>query len=344
MLAAVMKSLNEPLQVEEVPTPTPGAGELRIRIQASGLCSSDLHYMKGDSPVSKMPIILGHEVAGIVDETGPGVTRVKTGDRVAVHYLITCGKCELCRTGNENFCSECRMIGKTIDGGFAQYIVVPEANAIAVPSDVPIEYAALAGDAIATPYHAVKLASVKEGDTVMILGLGGLGVHAVQIPEVFGAAKVIAVDVSESKLELVRQLGADHTVNPSSQDMAEEVRRITGGKGVNVAIELIGLKDTLEAAIRSLAPRGRMVVVGICPHKIEVDSYNDILLKEAVITGNCDHLATDIQEILPLIEQKRLDLSRSVSRRISLSEINEGFRTLRSRENDPVRIVITEME
>jgi len=344
MLAAVMKSLNEPLQLEDVPTPAPGTGEVRIRIQASGLCSSDLHYMKGDSPVSKMPIILGHEVAGIVDETGPGVTEVKTGDRVAVHYLITCGECELCRSGNENFCSECRMIGKTIDGGFAQYIVVPEANAIAVPPDVPIEYAALAGDAIATPYHAVKLASVEEGDTVMILGLGGLGVHAVQIPKLFGAAKVMAVDLSESKLELVRQLGVDHTVNPSRQDLAEEIRRITGGKGVNVAIELIGLKETLEAAIRSLAPRGRMVVIGICPHKIEVDSYNDILLKEAIITGNCDHLATDIREILPLIEQKRLDLSRSVSRRISLSQINEGFRILRSRENDPVRIVITEME
>jgi threonine dehydrogenase-like Zn-dependent dehydrogenase len=236
------------------------------------------------------------------------------------------------------------MIGKTIDGGFAQYIVVPEANAIAVPSGVPIEYAALAGDAIATPYHAVKLACVKEGDTVMILGLGGLGVHAVQIPKLFGAATVIAVDVSEAKLELVRRFGADHTINPSRQDLIEAIRRITDGKGVDVAIELIGLKETLEAAIRSLAPRGRMVVVGICPEKIEVDSYNDILLKEAVVTGNCDHLASDIREILPLIEQKRLDLSRSVSRRISLSEINEGLRILRSREKDPVRIVITEME
>jgi propanol-preferring alcohol dehydrogenase len=344
MLAAVMKSLNEPLQVEDVPTPTPGAGEVRIRIRASGLCSSDLHYIKGDSPVSKMPIILGHEVAGVVDETGPDITTVSTGDRVAVHYLITCGTCELCRSGNENFCSTCQMIGKTIDGGFAQYIVVPEANAIAVPSGVPIEYAALAGDAIATPYHAVKLACVKEGDTVMILGLGGLGVHAVQIPKLFGAATVIAVDVSEAKLELVRRFGADHTINPSRQDLIEAIRRITDGKGVDVAIELIGLKETLEAAIRSLAPRGRMVVVGICPEKIEVDSYNDILLKEAVVTGNCDHLASDIREILPLIEQKRLDLSRSVSRRISLSEINEGLRILRSREKDPVRIVITEME
>jgi len=343
MLAAVMKSLNEPLQVQEVPTPVPGTSEVRIRIQASGLCSSDLHYMKGDSPVAKMPIILGHEVAGVVDEIGPGVTTVKAGDQVAVHYLITCGTCDLCRSGNENFCSDCRMIGKTIDGGFAEYIVVPQANAIAVPSDVPIEYAALAGDAIATPYHAVKLAPVKEGDRVMILGLGGLGIHAVQLPRLFGAATVIAVDVSEAKLVLARQLGADHTINPVREDMAAAIRRVTAGKGVDVAIELIGLKETLEAAVQSLAPRGRMVVVGICPDKIEVDSYNDILLKEAVITGNCDHLASDMREILPLIQQQRLDLSHSVSRRIKLSEINEGFRILRSRENDPVRIVITEM-
>lgn len=343
MLAAVMKALNEPLAIEEVPTPHPGAGEVQVRVEASGLCSSDLHYMKGDSPVAKMPIILGHEVAGVVHEVGPGVTAVGEGDRVSVHYLLTCGSCQLCRSGNENFCSAGEMIGKTIDGGFAQFIVVPEANAIPVPDGVPLEHAALAGDAIATPYHAVKLARVVEGDTVLIVGLGGLGVHAVQLPKQFGAEAVVAVDISEAKLALARRLGADHVIDPSRDDPLARVREITDGRGVDVAIEMIGLKSTIEVAIRSLARRGRMVIVGICPVKIEVDPYNDILLKEAVVTGNCDHVADDIREVLSLIDQGRLDLSHSVSRRIRLSDINDGFRALRAREGDPIRIVVTEM-
>ena len=344
MQAAVMRALNEPLRIEEVPTPEPGPGEVCVRIQASGLCSSDLHYMKGDSPVGKMPIILGHEMAGVVCGTGPGAAARKEGDRVAVHYLVTCGECDLCKSGNENFCASGQMLGKTIDGGFAQFVVIPEANAIPVPDDVPIEHAAVACDAIATPYHAVKLARVAEGDTALIIGLGGLGIHAVQLPKLFGAKTVIAADLSQAKLDLARRLGADHTINPSCEDLLDRVRELTSGRGVDVAIELIGLKDTLEVAVQSLAPRGRMVIVGICPAKIEVHPYYDILLKEAVVTGNCDHVSTDLQDVLGLIQQGRLDLSRSVSRRIKLSDVNDGFRVLRDREQDPVRIVITEME
>jgi len=343
MLAAVMRSLHAPLEIEQVPTPHPGAAQVQVKIEASGLCSSDLHYIEGDSPVAKMPIILGHEVAGVVHEVGPGVTAVREGDRVAVHYLVTCGSCALCRSGNENFCRSGEMIGKTIDGGFAQFIVVPQGNAIPIADGVAIEHAALAGDAIATPYHAVKLARLTEGDTVLIVGLGGLGMHAVQLPKLFGAETVIAADVSEAKLALAQQLGADHVVDPSREDLLARVREITGGRGVDVAIELIGLKDTLETAIRSLAPRGRMVIVGICPVNIEVDPYNDILLKEAVVTGNCDHLASDIRQVLALIEQGRLHLSHSVSRRIKLSEINDGLRALRAKQGDPIRIVVTEM-
>jgi 2-desacetyl-2-hydroxyethyl bacteriochlorophyllide A dehydrogenase len=343
VLAAVMKSLKTPLSVEEVRTPRPGAGEVRVRIEASGLCTSDIHYMTGASPVAKTPIILGHEVAGVIHEVGPGINRLKPGDRVVVHYLVTCGTCAMCTSGHENFCSDCKMIGKTIDGGFAQFIVVPEANAIPIPDEVPIEHAALAADAIATPYHAVKLAQVRAGDTALIVGLGGLGLHAVQLPKLFGATTVIAVDVSEAKLKLAARLGADHVINAAHENMLDRVQEITSGKGIDVAVELIGLKKTLETSVKSLGNRGRMVIVGICPVNIEIDPYNDILLKEAVITGNCDHLASDIREVLSLVQGGKLDLSHSVSRCIKLSDINEGFRILREKENDPVRIVVTDM-
>lgn len=343
MIAAVMNALNEPLRIEDVPAPRPGPGEVCVNIEASGLCTSDLHYVKGDSPVGKIPIILGHEMAGTVCEVGPGVSARKVGDRVAVHYLVTCGECAHCRSGNENFCPQGQMLGKTCDGGFAERIAVPEANAIPIPEGVPVEHAALACDAISTPYHAAKLAQIKEGETALIVGLGGLGIHAVQLPKIFGAKTVIAADVSKAKRALAERFGADHTVDPSQEDLLSRVREITSGRGVDVAIELVGLKRTLEDAVRALAPRGRMVAVGICPVKIEVDPYNDVLLKEAVITGNCDHLASDIRDVLALMEQGRLDLSRSVSRRIKLSDLNEGFRILRAKEGDPVRIVVTEM-
>lgn len=343
MLAAVMKELNKPLVIEQKPDPEPGEGQVRVKVQASGLCNSDLHYMNGGSKVGKIPIILGHEIAGIIDKTGPGVRGVEKNDRVAVHYLLTCGECRFCRSGRENLCGECAMVGKSADGGFAGYVVVPWRNAIPVPEGVPLELAAIAADAIVTPYHAIKLAGVGPGDTAVIAGIGGLGAHAVQLAGQFGAGKIIAVDISGDKLGLARELGADYAIDASREDVAGRVMEITGCKGADAVIELTGVKKSIENCLGSLAISGRMVIVGICPEKIELDSYNDILLKEAVLTGNRDHLASEIREVLELIEGKKLDLSKSISRRIALREINEGFRILRERESNPVRIVITEM-
>lgn len=343
MLAAVLEELNTPLAVGERPDPEPGEGEVRIRVKASGLCNSDLHYMKGDSPVGKIPIILGHEVAGIIDKRGPGARGPEEGCRVAVHYLLTCGKCVFCRSGRENLCGEAGMLGKSDDGGFAEYVVVPEQNVISIPGGVSMEHAAIATDAVVTPYHAAKLARIGEGDTVVIAGIGGLGAHAVQLPKLFGAEKVIAVDISEAKLGLARELGADHAVDASGGGAAEKIMEITGGKGADAVIELTGIKQSIEEFAGSLAIAGRMVIVGICPDKIELDSYNALLLKEAVLTGNRDHLGSEIKEVLSLMDEKKIDLSKSVSRRISLREINEGFRILREREGSPVRIVVTDI-
>ena len=343
MLAAVLKELNKPLVIEEKPVPEPREGEVRIRIKASGLCNSDIHYMSGSSKVGKIPIILGHEIAGIVDRTGPGVNSIRVEDRVAVHYLLTCGKCRFCRECRENLCASAGMLGKSADGGFAEYVVVPEQNAIPVPDGVSLEHAAIATDAIVTPYHAVSLAGAGEGAAVVIVGIGGLGAHAVQLPGLFGAEKVIAVDISEPKLELALGLGADYAVDASRENITERIMEITRGRGADAVIELTGIKKSIEEAVGCLAIGGQMVIVGICPEKIEIDSYNDILLKEAVLTGNRDHLASEIREVLGLIEKKRLDLSRSISRRIKLGEINEGFRILREREDNPVRIVVTEI-
>jgi alcohol dehydrogenase, propanol-preferring len=342
MLAAILEELNKPLVLKEMPAPEPGAGEVRVEVKASGLCSSDLHYMNGGSKVGKLPIILGHETAGVIDKKGPGVRSVEEGERVAVHYLLTCGECVHCRSGRENLCGDCGMLGKSADGGFAGYVSVPEQNVIPVPEGVSFEHAAIAADAVATPYHAIKLAGIGEGDAAVIAGVGGLGAHAVQMPGLFGAEKVIAVDISEEKLNLALELGADYALNAASENVAERISEITGGKGADAVLELTGIKKSIEKLAGTLAIAGRMVLVGICPDRIELDSYNDILLKEAVFTGNRDHLASEIREVLKLIKDGRLDLSKSISRRISLREINEGFRSLREREGSPVRIVVTE--
>jgi 2-desacetyl-2-hydroxyethyl bacteriochlorophyllide A dehydrogenase len=324
MKAVRLIEIGKPLQMQDVPIPTLGEKDVLVRIKAAGICHSDVHYRAGTSSVGPLPQTLGH----------------KMGDRVCLHYLLTCGECHFCRTGNEQFCPQGRMIGKHTDGGYAEYIAVPARNAVPL-GDVPFEQGAIMMCSSSTSFHALRKTRLQAGETVAVFGAGGLGMSAIQLARAMGAVEVYAVDINDAKLALAERFGAV-AVNPTQVDPVAELRRLTGGRGVDVAVEVIGLKVTMEQAVRSLAVLGRAVLAGISAKPFEIDSYRDLLGREAVVIGSSDHLLWELPILVEFVRQGKLDLSNVVARTVPLDAgaINEVMDALEDFGGE-VRTVIT---
>jgi propanol-preferring alcohol dehydrogenase len=320
MKAVRLKQIGKPLEMQEVTIPTVRERDVLVRVKAAGICHSDVHYRAGASSVGPLPQTLGHEVAGIVEEVGGGVRGVEVGDRVCLHYLLTCGECHFCRSGHEQFCPECKMIGKHTDGGYAEYIAVPARNAVRLPDEVSFEHGAIMMCSSSTSFHALRKARLRAGETVAVFGVGGLGMSAVQLARILGALTVYAVDIDADKLELAERSGAV-PVDASQGDPVAEIRRLTGGRGVDVALEVIGLKLTMEQAVRSLAVLGRAVLVGICDRPFEIDSYRDLLGREAEVIGCADHTLWELEVLVEYARQGRLDLSHIAARTVPLEAV-----------------------
>jgi propanol-preferring alcohol dehydrogenase len=340
MKAVRLVTVGRPLQDQEVPLPILGERDLLVRIRAAGICHSDVHYRAGKSPVSPLPLTLGHEVAGVIEAVGPSVSRFRPGDRVCLHYLVTCGTCLRCSAGQEQWCVAGRMLGHHTDGGFAEYLAVPERNAVPLPDEIPFEHGATLMCASATSFHALRKSRLQAGETAAIFGVGGLGMSAIQLARAFGATDVYAVDINPRKLALAEKLGAV-PINAAETDPVVEIRTRTLSWGVNVALELIGLARTMRQAVECLGVLGRAVLVGIGDEPVSLDTYRAVLGPEAEILGSNDHL---LGELFPLVEFARrgiLDLSGVVSRTVPLDAgaINAALDEL-DRFGDAVRTVV----
>jgi propanol-preferring alcohol dehydrogenase len=283
---------------------------------------------------------LGHEVAGVVEQIGGQVAGVKLGDRVCLHYNITCGNCYYCSTGNEQFCPQVLMLGHYTSGGYAEYIAVPARNAIALPDEIPFEQGATLMCASATAFHALRKSRLKAGEEVAIIGVGGLGMSAIQLARAFGALDVFAVDINAEKLQLAAHYGAI-PINARQADPVAEIRRLTAGRGVDVAIELIGLPQTMQQTVRCLGVMGRAVIAGISDQPIEIDTYRELLGNEAEIIGSNDHLLQELPLLVEMARRKVLDTSRVVTRVVPLDAgaINQTLDALEQFGGD-VRTVI----
>jgi len=335
-----LTAISSPLEEQRIEIRPVGSDDVLIRVRAAGICHSDAHYRAGVSPVARLPITLGHEVAGVVEETGTSVTKFKTGDRVCVHYLVTCGTCEFCRAGHEQFCPSAEMIGKHRDGGYAEFIAMPERSVFRLPDEIPFEQGAILMCSSATSLHALNKARLRAGETVAIFGVGGLGVSAIQLALHLGAGKVFAVDINPAKLRLASQFGAV-PVNATERDALEQIREMTEGAGVDVALELVGLPLTMRQAVQSLGTLGRAALVGLTRETFEIAPYADLLNKEAEIIGVSDHLASEIPSLLELARTRKLDLSHGIIRTIPLQAAAVNT-TLDGLEHfgDDVRVVI----
>jgi 2-desacetyl-2-hydroxyethyl bacteriochlorophyllide A dehydrogenase len=341
MKAIRLIQTGSPLEEREVAIPHLGARDILIQINAAGICHSDSHYRAGVAPVEPLPLTLGHEVAGTVEKVGADVEGFTPGDRVCVHYLATCGQCAACQAGTEQFCSTAQMIGKHRDGGYAEFIAVPARSVFHLPDEIPFEQGAILMCSSATSLHALNKARLRRGETVAVFGVGGLGISALQLARHLGAAEVFAVDINPRKLELAGRLWAI-AVNASVGNPVAKIQELTGGRGVDVVLELVGLPVTMRQAVQSLAILGRAALVGLTRQTFEVAPYVELLNKEAEVIGVSDHLANELPLLLDLARTGKLDLSRGFIRTVPL-EANAVNRALDRLEkySDDVRVVIT---
>lgn len=333
MKAAVFYGPNQPLKIEEVPVPKIGDGEILVKVAACGLCHTDISYIDHGVPTfKKPPLILGHEISGIVEEVSADVTNFKVGDRVLLPAVTSCGVCENCRSGRENICSSMKMPGNDFDGGFAEYIRFSAKDAFHLPEEMPLIESCIISDAITTPYHAVKnRGQVKPGDFVVVFGCGGIGLNTVQMASATGGS-VIAIDINPTKLEMAAKLGAVATINGKEvADVSKAVRKITGGGGADIAFECIGNPKTMEITLTTVRPGGRFVMVGYTEHPMTLNASR-VMYREIEIIGSLGCRLVDYPRAIEMVRSGKLQIIPLISKRFSLEQINEGFDYLRSGE------------
>lgn len=352
--AAVLRAVGEPLTVETLRLVDPGPHEVLVRLRASGVCHSDLHVTNGEWE-RPLPVVLGHEGAGIVEKTGVGVTLVRPGSHVILSWTPNCGRCRYCATGRPVLCAKppggasvtTRPFRLWHDddpvhagagvGSFAEYCVVPEAAAITIRPDVPFDIAAIIGCAVMTGIGAVtNTVNVAPGSSVLVVGCGGVGLSALLGCGLVGASSIIAVDLSDEKLRTARDLGATHTINAATTDWRETVFELTTGTGVDLAIEAIGRAATIEGCFEVLAPGGTAVIVGQVPDGVRIQIDPMVMSdREKVLRGSnygSARPSIDIPHIANLYAQGRLDLDALITSRIPLSGINDSLDSLRRGE------------
>jgi NDMA-dependent alcohol dehydrogenase len=350
MKSAVLFATGEPLHLADVDLAAPGAGEVRVKLAASGICASDWHTMTGAIP-SPAPAVLGHEGAGVVVAIGEGVTSVVPGDHVVLSWVPACGHCRLCEQGRPNLCSVAApalLAGTLVSGErrlsyrgeplyhysflstFAEETVVDEAACIPIRHDVPLSVAALVGCAVMTGYGAVvNRAKVDVGSTVLIYGAGGVGLSAVMAAGLSGAQQVIVVDPVAAKREMAVQLGATHTLDPATDDVVEAVRSLTAGDGADYAFEAAGRSELVTQAFDATRRGGTIVAVGVPGPTAQVTLPGPHLVRhEKIVTGSLYGSCRprqDMPRVLDLYAAGKLPLDRLITKVYPLAEINAAF-------------------
>lgn len=351
MKAAVLPAHNEPIETrDDVELAPPGPGEVRVKIVASGVCHSDLSVQNGTIPLPT-PIVLGHEGAGIVEELGEGVTKVAVGDHVVLSFVPACGECYTCRHGQPYICekSAAQAAAGLLDGTtrltsdgaplhqmaclgtFGPYAVVPEISMVKIPDDVPLDVASLIGCGVLTGVGAaLNTASIQAGDTVAVIGCGGVGLNVIQGARIAGATTIIAVDMFESKLEMAKEFGATHTIKADEQDGVAGIMALSEGRGADVTFEVIGLGATIEQAITATRAGGEVVLVGVPRMDVMVNlnaAFTWLYLAKTIKGcwyGSSD-VHRDVPKLLELWKSGELKLEELISKEITVDQVNEAF-------------------
>jgi S-(hydroxymethyl)glutathione dehydrogenase/alcohol dehydrogenase len=355
--AAVVVAYNEPVEIRDLELTGPKTGEIRIAVRASGVCHSDLSVQNGTVPLPP-PVVPGHECAGEVLEVGEGVSRFEVGDHVVTQFHPQCGQCYFCTRDQGYMCELGAMAatGGLLDGTprfaadgvpvrqmamlgtFAEETVIPEISAVGVPDDVPAKIAALISCGVLTGVGAaMNTASVRKGDTVAVLGCGGVGLNVIQGAKIAGAGELIAIDRFDSKLALARQFGATQTVNASEGDAAVAVRERTQGRGADVTFEVIGLEATIKQAVDMTRNGGETILVGVpsLDVTLSLPAGLTFLYANKTLRGcwyGSSNVDRDVPKLLDLYKRGELKLDELISREIKLEEVNDAFAAMESGE------------
>lgn len=342
MEAARFYKVKEPLKIDLIPIPELEGGDALVDMKACGICGSDIHIVyEGVTPTPYTPITLGHEPSGVIAALGREAKGWKVGDRVTVNPFITCGKCINCLSGNSQICLSRRVIGIHTEGGLAEFLKIPAKNLVPLPENIPFDQGGIAVDAVATPYHAItNRGDLKVGEKVAIFGCGGLGIHGVQIAKICGASLVVAVDTIDSALKRAMKVGANEVIDPRKDSPVKKIKEMTGGMGVDLALEFIGLRETIEQAIGCVRVGGRVVVVGLGPEIISLPPPTTFVRTELSLLGSYGSTTLEIQNVIDLIASGKLNLSDSITERFPLEEVNRGLEHLHKKIGNPIRIVI----
>ncbi len=350
MKAAVLYAPNQPLVIEDVEVEDPQANEVLITTKATGVCHSDLHFMEGKW-MYPMPVVLGHESAGIVEKVGAGVTNVQVGDRVVVAFQQSCGYCDRCTTGRPNLCQNSQTLNRIgrikLNGtpmmqfagmsAFAEKQLVSKQACVKVPDGVPMDVAALIGCSVMTGVGAVtNTVKLQVGQTVAVVGCGGVGLNIIQGAKLAGASRIIAVDMLESKLAAAKEFGATDVVDASSGNAVQQVQALTGG-GVDYAFEAIGLMKTAQQCFEMAKRGGQAVIVGMLPlaEELTIPNAGMSFLGEKGIVGSyygSTRQTYDMPWLMELYRQKRIKIDELISRRYELGQINEAYESLKGGE------------
>jgi 2-desacetyl-2-hydroxyethyl bacteriochlorophyllide A dehydrogenase len=344
MKAARFYKVGKPLKIDLIPIPELGPGDALVNVKACGICGSDIHIVYEEvTPTAYSPITLGHEPSGVITALGSEVEGWKVGERVTINPFLTCGKCVNCLSGNTQICMSRRVIGIHTEGGLAEFLKIPAKNLVRLPENIPFDQGGIAVDAVATPFHAVtSRGALKVGEKVAIFGCGGLGIHGVQIAKVCGASLVIAVDTIDSVLERAKKVGADEVINTKREKPIQKIKEMTGGMGVDLALEFIGLKETIDQAIGGVRVGGRTVVVGLGPESISLLPPTIFVRSELSLLGSYGSTTSEIQNVIDLVASGKLNLTESITERFPLEEVNKGLDHLHKKIGNPIRIVIVQ--
>lgn len=326
----------------EMPEPEVGEMDVRVRVQACGICGSDVHGFDGSTGRRIPPLIMGHEAAGIIESVGSGVTRFRPGDRVTFDSMVSCGRCHFCRRGFPNLCDARQVLGVSCGeyrrhGAFAELVSVPEHIVYRLPEGMPFEEAAMV-EAVSVALHAVHRTPIRLGDTAVVVGTGMIGSLVVQALKIAGVGRVIAVDLDDAKLALASSLGADVVLRGDRDDVPVRVRELTEGRGADVALEVVGATATVRTAIESVRKGGSVCLVGNVSPKIELP-LQSVVTREISLFGTCG-CNGEYPACLELMGQGRMKVAPLISRRVTLAETPEWFERLHRGEPGLMKVIV----
>jgi D-arabinose 1-dehydrogenase-like Zn-dependent alcohol dehydrogenase len=341
MLAARLDPAAKTFGIERIPIPEPGESEVRIAVKAAGVCLSDLHLIDGTLPLNGGTVTLGHEVAGVIQALGAGVSEnFVVGQRVVLQAGQICLQCANC-TRRRTPCLQSSTRGVHYDGGWAEYALARQDTVVPIPDDLPFEQAAIIPDAVSTPYASiVTTAGVRPAQAVGVWGIGGLGAHAVQILRMVGAAPIIAVDPLLAARDRALEFGADLAIDPAAPDLPERIQAATSGRGLDFAFDFAGAIPAREQAEAALSRGGALVLVGLVPAPITIANSLAFSTQRHRLVGHYGSGSDAVEQLVDLARHHRLDLEQSITRRFPLADAGYAVDQLASKAGNPVRLVL----